>query len=229
MSFTGFPTETLAFLEGIAENNNKEWFTANRSGYDAAVEAAKELVAECGPRLREISPTINFEPRIGASLPRINRDTRFSHDKRPYKDHLDLWFWHGEKKGWDQPGFFLRITSEALWVATGMMHIEPPQLPAFRDAVVADASGERLVGAIAQINAIGPYQTGYPKRKTVPRGYDKSSPRAEYLLYESLWAHLQLPATDALRPDFAEIALRAWRDMSPIVFWLLDEVTAPAD
>ena len=34
---------------------------------------------------------------------------RFSKDKRPYKDHLDLFFWEGKNKGWDAPGFFMRV------------------------------------------------------------------------------------------------------------------------
>jgi uncharacterized protein (TIGR02453 family) len=228
MAFAGFPPEMLVFLRGIGEHNNKEWFTQNRAGWDASVSAAKDFVEAVGPRLREISPTIQYEARIGASLPRVNRDTRFARDKLPYRDTFDLWFWHGDKKGWDQPGFFLRITADELWVASGMMHILFPTLPRFRDAVVADRSGEALVATIAQVNAKGPYQIGYPSRKSVPKGYDKASPRAEYLLYESLWGHLQLPASAALAPDFADTALKAWADLAPLARWLLAEVTARA-
>ncbi|MEQ1770616.1 MAG: DUF2461 domain-containing protein [Devosia sp.] len=226
MSFAGFPPATLSFLKGIGEDNNKEWFTANRAGWDATVAAAKDFVAAVGPRLREISPTIQYEPKIGATLPRVNRDTRLSKDKRPYRDTFDLWFWHGEKKGWDQPGFFIRITHEGVWIAAGMMHILFPTLPKYRDAVVADRSGEALVSVVAQVNASGPYEVGYPSRKSVPKGNDKDSPRAEYLLYETLWGHQRLPPEAALRPDFADVALKAWRDLSPIALWLLDEVTA---
>src|SRR5690606_14559481 len=44
MAFTGFPRETLAFLEGINADNSKEWFTGNRPLYDATVAAAKGFV-----------------------------------------------------------------------------------------------------------------------------------------------------------------------------------------
>ena len=123
----GFPPETLAFLRGIAANNTKDWFTANRALYDASVEGAKAFVAAVGPRLRELSPTIQFEPKIGASLSRVNRDTRFDKGKDPYRDNLDLWFWHGEKKGWDQPGFYLRITGDGVWIAAVVQFI--PERP----------------------------------------------------------------------------------------------------
>lgn len=89
--FPGFPPETAAFLRGIAGNNTKEWFTANRALYDVGyVDAGRAFVEAVGPELGNISPTVQFEPKIGASLMRVNRDIRFSRDKRPYKVHLDL-------------------------------------------------------------------------------------------------------------------------------------------
>jgi uncharacterized protein (TIGR02453 family) len=227
MAFTGFPRETLDFLAGINANNSREWFTAHRPLYDATMDAAKGFVDVVGPELRAFAPNIQFEPKVGGSLQRPNRDTRFDKGKPPYKEQFDLWFWHGDKKGWDQPGFFLRIAPDNLWIASGMMHILWPQLKTFRAAVLDDRSGAALVATVDAINAIGPYQVGYPKRKTVPKGFDADHPRAEYLKYESLWGHLQLPAAAALSPDFAQVALAAWRDLAPLAFWLLDEVTSP--
>jgi uncharacterized protein (TIGR02453 family) len=226
MAFTGFPRETLAFLEGINANNSKEWFTAKRPLYDATVAASKAFVETVGPALRQIAPDVQFVPKVGGSLQRPHRDTRFDKGKPPYKEQLDLWFWHGDKKGWDQPGFFLRIAPDNLWIASGMMHILWPQLKVFRDAVVDERSGTALVEVVDSINAIGPYQVGYPKRKSVPKGFDPDHPRAEYLKCESLWGHLQLPAVAALAPDFADTALHAWRDLAPLTFWLRHEVTA---
>lgn len=225
MAFAGFPSETLAFLAGINANNSKDWFTANRPLYDATVAASKAFVETVGPQLRKIAPEIQFEPKVGGSLQRPNRDTRFDKGKPPYKEQFDLWFWHGDKKGWDQPGFFLRIAPDNLWIASGMMHILWPQLKTFRAAVLDDRSGAALIAVVDKVNAAGPYQVGYPKRKTVPKGFDADHPRAEYLKYESLWGHLQLPADAALSPGFAEVALTAWRDLAPLTFWLLGEVT----
>ncbi len=33
--FTGFPKETFDWLGELAEQNNREWFTANRARYEA--------------------------------------------------------------------------------------------------------------------------------------------------------------------------------------------------
>jgi hypothetical protein len=67
---------------------------------------------------------------------------------------------------------------------------------------------------------------GFPRRKWVPKSFDPDAPRAEYLKYESLWGHRQLPAEAALEPDFADLALTTWRDLAPITQWLLAEVIA---
>jgi uncharacterized protein (TIGR02453 family) len=225
VSFAGFPPETFAFLAGIAEHNDKEWFTANRALYDSGyVDAGRSFVEAVGPELRKLSPAVQFEPKIGASLMRVNRDTRFSHDKRPYKDHLDLFFWHGERKGFAQPGFFMRLTASDVWLGSGMHHLEGDLLIRNRDAVVDDRAGRALEAAIATVEAAGDYAIGSMPRKSVPRGYPKDSPRAKYLLWEGLPAMAQMTPADARRPDFASKALGHFRATWPIGQWLLDEV-----
>src|SRR3954447_12759897 len=89
MTFNGFPKETFAFLEGIAAHNEKAWFEDHRDLYEAGyVAPARAFVETLGPKLKKVSPTVQFEPKVNGSLSRINRDIRFSKDKRPYKDHL---------------------------------------------------------------------------------------------------------------------------------------------
>lgn len=225
VTFEGFPAETFAFLKGIAEHNDKEWFTANRALYDVGyVDAARSFVDALGPELRKISPTLQFEPKIGASIMRVNRDTRFSRDKRPYKDHLDLWFWHGERKGWTHPGFFMRLSAEAVWLGAGMHHFEGDLLTRYRDAVVDERAGTALEAAIAEVEAAGDYAVGGMPRKQVPRGYDKASPRVRFLLWESLPAMARMSTDEALAASFGEKALGHFRATWPVARWLLEEV-----
>jgi uncharacterized protein (TIGR02453 family) len=91
-----FPADTIEFLADLRRHNNKGWFDAHRDRYEAAyVEPAKAFVEAAAPEMATIVPDISAEPRVLGSIFRINRDTRFSTDKRPYKDHLDFWFWQG--------------------------------------------------------------------------------------------------------------------------------------
>ncbi|MCB0566781.1 MAG: DUF2461 family protein, partial [Phaeodactylibacter sp.] len=69
------------FLKALRENNNREWFTANKSRYQAehahVVEFAEALLARMGQHDQLV-------PMTGKqSLFRIYRDVRFSKDKSP--------------------------------------------------------------------------------------------------------------------------------------------------
>src|SRR5262245_45944855 len=203
--FSAFPEETLRFLAGIAFQNSKDWFEANRDLYEAGyIGPARQFVESLGPRLKKVSPGVRFEPKVNGSIGRINRDVRFSRDKSPYKDHLDIWFWHGDKKGWDRPGFYLRIAPKTIFLGSGMHMLEGELLERFRKAVVADAPGRGLEKAIDEVKKAGPYEVGGATRKTVPRGYDASHKRAGLLLHDGLYAGLELPAGDAVKPGFAD-------------------------
>ena len=114
-----FPAETVAFLTDLRAHNDKAWFDANRARYESGyLEPAKEFVELIGPALDELVPGIHAEPRVRGSIFRINRDVRFSSDKRPYKDHLDFWFWEGDRKA-AVSGLFLRVWPDGVVVGAG--------------------------------------------------------------------------------------------------------------
>lgn len=226
-TFKGFPKETTEFLRQLSDTNDKSWFDAHRDDYQACyVEPALAFVAAIGARLQKISPGVSFEPKINGSLFRINRDVRFSKDKRPYKDHIDLWFWHGDKRGWDSPGFFFRMLADKLILGAGMHRFEKPQLEKFRGAVVDARAGKALTKTVKQVRAAGPYSIGGATRKTLPRGFDPAHERAEFLLYDGLFASFEgKPGPSATTPDFVDFCLGHFRAMWPISRWLIEEVT----
>src|SRR5215470_16505651 len=82
------------FLRELKANNKKEWFNANKDRYVADVrDPLLAFVAAIAPRLSAISPHLVADPRpSGGSLLRIYRDTRFTADKKPYKENAALWF-----------------------------------------------------------------------------------------------------------------------------------------
>lgn len=222
---TGFTQETFDFLAGIVAHNEKAWFDAHKAQYErACIEPGKAFVAAVGPRLRELSPTVQFEPRVNASLWRINRDVRFSKDKRPYKDHFDLWFWHGERKGWNEPGFWVRLTAGGVQMGTGMWGFEKEQMESFRESVVHPRSGKALLAAVAEVRAAGPYEIGEKTRKLMPKGYEAPEDRAEYLLYSGLSAGTHLPPEAAMADDFVEVMVTHFTNCWPVSRWLMQEV-----
>lgn len=222
---TGFPAETQRFLAGISADNSKAWFEANRALYEAGfVAPAKAFVAAIGPRLKEISPEVQFEPKVNGSISRINRDIRFSKDKRPYKDHLDLIFWHGEKRSFAAPGFWFRMTAGEVMLGVGCYRFEGETLDGFRQSIVHPRSGRELLQVVAEIKASGAYEIGEKTRKRPPAGFSAPGELAEYLLYEGLFVSVTLPVETAQAEGFIETCLSHYRRMWPIGEWIDREI-----
>lgn len=225
-SFAGFPKETFTFLEGIHDHNEKAWFDEHRDLYEAGyVAPARAFVEALAPKLRAISPDVQFDAKINGSLQRINRDIRFSKDKRPYKEHLNCYFWHGDRKSWQAPGFWFSLGATEVHMGVGMYGLEKETLESFRQSVIHPRSGKALLAAVAAVAKAGPYEIEGKTRKLPPRGPSTEPDRADYLLYEGLYASVRLPASVAAKADFVDVAARHYAAVWPIGKWLLDEVS----
>ena len=225
-SFAGFPKQTFAFLEGIHAHNEKAWFDEHRDLYEAGyVAPARGFVEALGPKLRAISPDVQFDPKVNGSLQRINRDIRFSKDKRPYKEHLNCYFWHGDRKSWQAPGFWFSLSASEVYMGVGMYGLEKETLDSFRQSVIHPRSGKALLAAVAAVKQAGGYEIEGKTRKLMPRGLETDPDRAEYLLYEGLYTGIRLPAKLAAKADFVDLAAKHYAAVWPIGKWLLDEVS----
>jgi uncharacterized protein (TIGR02453 family) len=218
-----FSKETVRFLAGLRRNNKKEWFEAHRDDYDSHfIEPAKAFVAALAPRLARIDPAIHAEPRVNGSILRINRDVRFSKDKSPYKDHLDLWFWSGEDKGWDCSGFFFRLTPDELLVGGGMHGFMPEALARYRAAVLDDVKGAALVRAVAKVRKAG-HEVGGQTYKKTPRGVAEDHPRADLLKHSGLYAGWTGKHPRELSgPGLVSFVAKHCAAVAPIHHWLRD-------
>lgn len=187
MSFVGFSPETVAFLEELSQNNDKDWFAAHKELYERVVlEPARAFVVAMGARLREIAPEIQADPRVNRSLFRVYRDTRFSQNKAPLKTNLAIWMWEGEGKRMECPGFYFHLEPGEFFLGSGIyMFPDKELLHHWREAVDDDEFGESLEAAAAEVEAAG-LQIGGAGLKRVPRGYDKEHPRGRWLKHKGL-------------------------------------------
>lgn len=91
-TFSGFTSESFQFFRDLAENNNKPWFDRNRERYDSHVVGTfRSLLTDLELFLLKLN--LNFETagKTNRNFSRINRDIRFSKDKRPYKHNYYLY------------------------------------------------------------------------------------------------------------------------------------------
>lgn len=115
-----FSSQSIAFLTEVKSQNNKEWYENNKAAYEKyLLEPFQHLVKSLTPIVQEIDKNIEVSPKIGKTISRIYRDTRFSKDKSRFRDKMWLTF-KRDKKNWiDSPVFFFEIRPHAFYYGLG--------------------------------------------------------------------------------------------------------------
>jgi uncharacterized protein (TIGR02453 family) len=219
-TFAGFPKDAVTFLRELAVHNEKSWFDANKSRFEESVMApARDFVVAMGERLRSIAPDINADPRVNGSIFRINRDVRFSKDKRPYKNHVGVWFWDGPGSKMERPGFYFHLEPPKLMLGGGIHGFGKPLLTSYREAAVHPVSGPALTEVVAEVGQR--FDIGEQHYKRVPTGYDADHPNAELLRFSGLTAIRQTPIPgDLYSGDLVEHCFEVFEAMLPLHVWL---------
>jgi uncharacterized protein (TIGR02453 family) len=223
-AFRRFPDETQAFLRSLRANNRRDWFEAHQEAYQRSyVEPAKAFVEEAGRRLRAFVPEIRAEPRILGSIFRIHRDTRHAPPDRPYKDHLDFWFWQGPRSR-AVSGLFARVAPDFVGIGVGCHGFDPERLAIFRAAVAAHTSGGDLSVAAAAVEQAG-YELSGRAYKRMPKGHPQDGPASRFLLFKALYVHVDEPASIAVSDGAViETCLQHWRALLPLHEWITRHV-----
>ena len=222
-SFTGFGPDLLEFLADLRDNNSREWFSAHRAQYARALlEPARGFVLAMRELLPRLGEDLHAEPKIHGSILAINRDTRFSADKRPYKSHLDLWFWQGEGPNRERPGYFCRIEPDGFMLGAGMHAFAADGvLERFRQAVLDPVRGDQLVAAA---DAVGLERVHGRTYARPPRGLPADHPRADWLRHSGLYAErtIQPPPSELFMAACPSFCLDQFERFRPLQQWLVD-------
>jgi uncharacterized protein (TIGR02453 family) len=204
MAFSGWPEEALDFYDGLAADNSKTYWTANRAVYDELVLGPMaELVDELGA---EFGDTKVFRPY---------RDVRFSPDKTPYKTHIGAMVGSG----------YVQLSADGLAAGDGMYVMAPDQLDRYRRAAASDRAGPELEQVIAIVEKAGIGVSGRDTLKSAPRGYPADHPRIGLLRYKGLVAWQEWPAGAWLGTAEAKDRVVTFlRTTRPLSEWLAGQV-----
>ena len=205
------------FLDGLARNNNRAWFQANKERFEQDVkEPFLDFISDAGPRLRKISPNIVADPRpIGGSLFRIYRDVRFSKDKSPYKTHAGAHFQLGAK-GVHGPGYYLHLQPKECFVAGGMWMPDAKSLEQIRRRIATKQADWR--------KARGTLDHGEDALKRPPRGFDADHPMIEDIKRKSFTASQRLTNKQILADDLMDTFIGSCREIAPLMKFLATSV-----
>lgn len=197
-----FSGKTFSFLRDLAENNNREWYHANKARYEETVKGpALQFIQDFSSFLAKLSPHFRADPRAnGGSLFRIHRDTRFSKDKSPYKTFTGIQFRHEGQRDAHAPGFYLHLEPKRCFVGLGIWHPDGKTLRKIREGLVDDPGGwKRAVSGRAFQNRL--HLSG-DRLVRYPRGFDPDHPLIEDLMWKDYVAMAKLTQKSVMEPGF---------------------------
>ncbi len=151
-AFTGFTPDTYRFFLELGFNNEKAFFDANRERCRAVVQQPmRALAAELTPLALEMNPA--FDTRPGVVVSRMNRDTRFSKNKLPYRDHAWLGFRPCETRTSESFCVYFEIEPGGYGYGMGMYDANPALMKPFRERALANP--QKLLDLCAPLMARG--------------------------------------------------------------------------
>lgn len=214
--------ETLKFIKDVAENNNREWFAANKEVYEAAKADVLALVSTLIPELAKVDPLLSAEADPKKSLLRIYRDVRFSKNKDPYKNNFGIWF-SAKSKGGNEPGYYLHIQPGKSFIAGGYWMPEAAHLKLIRQEIdynIGDFK-EIINGKDFKKN----FKLGVDNAlKNAPKGYDPADPNIEFLKLKSFEATTKIDDEEFLKPKLVNKLISSFKTVQPLVAFLRNAI-----
>ncbi len=182
---------TFDFLKELVENNNREWFQANKQRYEAARDNVIEFTGEWIKLLHKIDPNIDDALEAKKCVMRIYRDIRFRKDKTPYKNNFGISIpTKGLKAG--RAEYYLQISPGNSFIAGGYWMPEKDHLKAIRQEIDYNAGElKRIIDDAGFIELFGEFRK-QEQLKTVPREYSPENENIELLKLKSFVAFHQL-------------------------------------
>lgn len=205
--------DIFTFLKLLRENNNREWFHANKKLYDDA-RAKVELIT-----MQLIGEISKFEPSASGMRPeeclyRIYRDTRFSPDKTPYKRHFGIYINPFGGKKSQLSGYYLHLEPGASLVGGGLWCPPTQVLKAVRQDIYDNIEEYLEIIENPEFKKIYP-QVGSDFLKTAPKGFPKDWEHISLLKPRDYTVGCNLTDRTVRSKDFIAKVAEAFRTLKP--------------
>ena len=207
-----FTSAFFDFLRDLKRHNDRDWFAANRDRYITAVEAPMlQFIADFAPRLKVISAAyVADKRRMGGSMFRIHRDTRFSPDKSPFKTWTAARFPHeARRKVTGVPAFYLHLGIDERFGGGGVYHIDMPQLTRVRRHIVESPKEWKSVRERVEIHG--------EQLKRAPAGFSASHEHIEDLKRQNLYTLTEFSSEEIVADDVMDRFVESCERAAPLV------------
>jgi len=215
-----FSRRTFSFLSTLAENNTRAWFEEHKQDYEDFVRTpALDFIEDMADELPAISAHFRALPKkVGGSLMRVQRDTRFSPDKTPYKTNIGMHFRHEAGKDVHAPGYYVHIEPGECFVGVGLWRPDADALFKIRESILQ--KGEAWVAARDDRAFRGHFELAGDALANAPRGYAKDHPLVEDLKRKDFIGLAALRRTDVTSADLRALVKERFKQAEPLMRFL---------
>ncbi len=220
MSDRYFTKQTFDFLKSLSENNKRGWFLAHQQDYEKFVLIpALDFIRDMSQEMPAISPHfLASSKKVGGSLMRIYRDTRFSRDKTPYKTNIGIQFRHEAGKDIHAPGYYLHIQPGECFIGIGLWRPDADTLFRIREAIVQQSDG--WVAARDDRNFRQSFTLEGDTLANAPRGFAKDHPLLDDLKRKDFIGMAPLSDTSVESNKFRSLVAERFTQAEPYMRFL---------
>lgn len=215
-----FSPATFRFLRALARHNERAWFKSHQGDYEDHVRGPfLQLIADLQAPIAKLSTHYRADPRtVGGSLFRPQRDTRFSHDKQPYKPYAGARIFHERRREIAAPSFYLHIAPGDCFVGAGLWHPENHTLRNIRHFIADNpAAWKRAVHSRA---FRAHYAFWGESLIRAPQGVPHDHPLLEDLRRKSYAAGVGFDDALACSPKLLPFVAAHFKRLAPLVDYL---------
>ncbi|MGA2266324.1 MAG: TIGR02453 family protein [Phycisphaerae bacterium] len=220
MSFQGFDESLVRFLGQLKRHNNRSWFQRNKTRYEAEVrEPTLAFIRAIAPKIEAVSPHIFVsDSKVGGSMMRPYRDTRFTGSKLPYKTNVGIHFRHERGLDAHAPGFWMHIEPGEFWLAVGLWKPDGSTLQKIRQCLVESPRPWLAARDDAGFQAV--WQIIGDSLKRPPRGFDPGHPLIEDIKRTEFLGLCDLGIKELYRPDVVGRVAACYAASTPFMKFL---------
>ena len=168
----------LEFLKQLAANNNREWFQVHKMDYLQVQADFDELLSAVIARITRFDESVSHVQPKDCTY-RIYRDTRFSADKSPYKNHIGGYINARGKKS-NHCGYYLHLEPGNCMLAGGSWCMPTPMLKAVRQSIWDNLDEYKNIIEDPDFKRYFPV-VGMERLKSAPKGFPKDSTNIDYV------------------------------------------------
>jgi uncharacterized protein (TIGR02453 family) len=213
-----FTEESLKFLRGLARHNDREWFEPRRDIYETALrQPMLTLIARVNEQMAGFAPAHVKAPE--KTVLRIYRDTRFSQNKLPYKQHYAAWWGRAGMVKTSGAGFYFHLCGKMVVIAAGLYMPDAAQLLAVRRYLLEHHAEMRALLKTTLKKSEMRLTHAQPLTRA-PKGFPADHPALDLILNRNWGIETELRAASALDPDLATNVAGYFRLAKPVVEFL---------